>query len=200
MQLFVIEIIRAWIVIKKGHTVKEEKEELIPDYEHVLIMRLWTSDISEAHRKLGNTLMIRSRIRWAIFMTLVSGFYSMPILQIVLITLVQIVYCVHSYHELTDRKCFESVTKWLKHTLQEVSILIFLVILTLFQTINTQGFKNSRIYSVLEWFIIVGVILAIVAEFLTILQGVYDGVVDLLTKKNSDEKAKKEGIELIKMN
>ena len=80
MQIFIIELMRSWIMVKKGYTMKEAEEETFPSYEHTMMLKMWTDDISEEHRKLGNTLMISSRVRWGVFMALVAGFYSMPIL------------------------------------------------------------------------------------------------------------------------
>jgi hypothetical protein len=114
MQLFIIEMLRSWLVVKKGHTIKEAEDESFPNYEHLMMMKLWTDDISEKHRKLGNTLMIRSRVRWGIFMSLVAGFYSSPILQICSIAAVQIMYCIHVFSDLKERECFGNWARWLK--------------------------------------------------------------------------------------
>ena len=85
--------------------------------------------------------------------------------------------------------------------MQEIVILIFLTILTLFQTIRSEAFLKSRIRSVMDWFIIIGVLLAILAEFFTILYTIYEAVRELLRKKTNPEAQEKAGkIEMISNN
>ena len=84
-QIFFIEMLRSWTVVRKGHTLEEVDKAEFHNEEHKMMVKLWTSDLKESERKLGNTYQIRDRMRWGCFMILIAGLYQMPLAQIITI-------------------------------------------------------------------------------------------------------------------
>lgn len=54
-QIFFIEMLRSWMVVRKGYTMEEVDKDDFHNEEHKMMVKLWTSDLKESERKLGNT-------------------------------------------------------------------------------------------------------------------------------------------------
>lgn len=165
--LLAIELMRAYVLITKKKKLKEINSDDF-NYEQKLLHEAWTADMKESERENGNTFMIRDRLRWSAFQFIIAGLQKLPVLQICLITVIDLIYVTIIYKENISKRTFASLGVKIKYVIQELSILTFLVVLSLFATIDTEGFKSSTIYAVLEIVVVVAVFLSIAAELFSV--------------------------------
>jgi hypothetical protein len=67
-----IELIRAWLIVKKGYSDKQLEDQEF-DLEVKWMFNSWTADLKPKEKLKGNTYMIRDRIRWSLFQLCVAG-------------------------------------------------------------------------------------------------------------------------------
>lgn len=162
-----IELIRGWMIVRRGYSEKQLEDPEF-DLEVKWMFNSWTADLKPKEKLKGNTYMVRDRIRWSLFQLCVAGLQSFEVAQITMITLVDLIYFIIIFREQGSRRTFKSLGVKLKYIFQEVAILTFLVVLTIFGIFKSQEFRETRFYSFLEWVVIVGVGVAIGAELIAV--------------------------------
>jgi uncharacterized BrkB/YihY/UPF0761 family membrane protein len=80
----------------------------------------------------------------------------------------------------------------IKYVLQEIGIVIFLIILTIFTAIQSENFRKSQTFFALETVIIVAVFVAIGSEVISIGWSVYDTVTNFLKERKEKKKQNEE--------
>lgn len=108
--------------------------------------------------------MLRDRLRWTVFQLIVAGLQKLPIFQISLITFLDLIYVGLVTRENFSKRTFKNFGVKLKVIVQESSILVFLIVLSVFSSVGGQKFKSSTAYAVLEILVIASVFLTIAAE------------------------------------
>jgi hypothetical protein len=69
--LLIVELARAYNLLKKGLTVKEVEEKL--GNEKVQMYNYWTRGLKEKEKKGGNIYLLKDRVRWTIFQVFIAG-------------------------------------------------------------------------------------------------------------------------------
>jgi predicted membrane protein len=72
----------------------------------------------------------------------------------------------------------------LKYLFQEAAILVFLVVLCLFNYAENTELRHSKTFEVLEIVVIVAVIFAIACEILLMIYTIYDAISKLIKARN----------------
>jgi hypothetical protein len=96
----------------------------------------WTHELKESEREKGNTYMLRDRLRWTGFQLMVAGLQKLPVFQITLITFLDVIYVGLITRENFQKRTFKNVAVKLKIIVQESSILVFLIVLTIFSCVQ----------------------------------------------------------------
>ena len=97
--------------------------------------------------------------------------------------------------ESAKNRIFISIWLKMKHLCQEVAILVFLVVLTIFSFTKTADGKQSKTMDNLEILVIVAVSFAMACEIILMIYTIFDAVRNLLTKKKvAEQDLKKEEI------
>lgn len=173
--LFMLEVARAYKLVKKGYTKKViESPEFNSEERHM--HQIWTADLKEKEKYNGNTYMIRDRLRWVSFQLIIAGLQKLPMFQISLIMFIQLVYVMAIYKENYRFRIYKSLGMKIKYVLQEIAIVIFLVILTIFTAVKSESFRKSQAFFALETVIIVAVFVAIGSELIAIGWSVKDSI------------------------
>ena len=92
-QIVIIELIRAYMVLREKHTQKN-MERISFDKEKKQIHAFWTKGLKQKEIDRGNTFFVRQSIRWSLIQLEIVGLQGIPIAQISLIALTQLVYFV----------------------------------------------------------------------------------------------------------
>ena len=199
-QIVVIEIIRAYYEISQNYTLKQIESKYF-NTEKIFIIEFWTKglEIENKNTKNINNLnklyFVRERLRWSIIQIAVVGLQSLPRVQISFITLVDLIYVVLIMRESAKNRIFKSIWLKIKHLCQEVAILVFLVVLTIFSFTKTADGKQSKTMDNLEILVIVAVSFAMACEIILMIYTIFDAVRNLLTKKKvAEQDLKKEEI------
>ena len=128
----------------------------------------WTADLKPKEKTRGNTYMIRDRIRWSLLQLFIAGLQSFEVAQILGITIIDLVYVIIIFREIKGKRVFKSVGVKIKYVFQEIAILAFLVVLSVFGVVTSQEFRQTGFFSFLEWVVIIGVGVAIGAELIAV--------------------------------
>lgn len=179
---FVLELVRAYVLLKKKKQLKEIESENF-NYEQRLLHEAWTHELKESEREKGNTYMLRDRLRWTGFQLMVAGLQKLPVFQITLITFLDVIYVGLITRENFQKRTFKNVAVKLKIIVQESSILVFLIVLTIFSCVQGQKFKTSQVYSGLEILVIVSVFLTIGTEVICSVWNIVIQVLAFLRKR-----------------
>lgn len=181
-----IELIRGWQISKTKNVDLEKLKEI--DFEKGLIFKFWTSHLSEAEQKQGNPFMVKDRIRWSIFQLLIVGLQMNSVMQICLITIVDIVYLCFMMTEQAKKRVLKNFGLKLKYVFQEIAILVFLISLSIFSLTQKTNFKNTTSYKVLSMVILICVFVAIFSQILSVIWSIVDSIKDFIKSR----KAKKQ--------
>ena len=199
-QIVVIEIIRAYYEISQNYTLKQMESKYF-NTEKILIIEFWTKGLKIENKNtkninnLNKLYFVRERLRWSIIQIAVVGLQSLPRVQISFITLVDLIYVVLIMRESAKNRIFKSIWLKIKHLCQEVAILVFLVVLTIFSFTKTADGKQSKTMDNLEILVIVAVSFAMACEIILMIYTIFDAVRNLLTKKKvAEQDLKKEEI------
>lgn len=111
-----------------------------------------------------------------------------------MIAVIDFIYVTIIYKENIAKRTFASLGVKIKYVVQELSILTFLVVLSIFAVIDTDGFKKSTIYAVLEIVVVVAVFLSIAAELFSVVWLVMELVKNFLKDRRLKKKQQKEFI------
>lgn len=95
-----------------------------------------------------------------------------------------------AFSEVFHKRVFKGFGVKVKHICQELAITTFLLILTSFNAFDSETYRNSGLYSALEWVIVGSVFVAIGSELFGVLWGIRDAINNFL--KNKKKKAKEE--------
>lgn len=108
-----------------------------------------------------------------------------------MITIVDIIYILLVFKEITGRRTFSSIGVKIKHIFQEIAILIFLVVLTVFAIVTSSEFRSTNFFKFLEVLVVICVIMAIGAEVIALFWSITVSIVTFLKERKSKEAAKK---------
>lgn len=161
MFLYTVEITRAYIIVNKGLSQKEIKKL---DYEDQWLHDDWTIDLNPTEKFNGNLYMVRDRIRWMIFLLIIATLQLLNVVQITIIFVLEIIYFMIVVEEWRAKRIFMSYWMKGKYVLQEIAILIFVSILTLFAFLQNTAFEEKGIYVYLEMTVFISILLAVLAE------------------------------------
>lgn len=188
---------RVWTIIKRGISLEEAQKMAF----HIqMAHEESTKNIHPDARKAGNTFLVKEKIRWFIIFLLISSLQLLNRTQAFLIFLVDLLYFCQAMLELKRTQVFEYWFFKFKTIAQETAILFFLSVLFIFGTTRSSGFTETKYAGYLERAVFVAVILAILAEAMTmiglIITNTYKLIKDLKEarakkKKEEEEKAKK---------
>ena len=128
----------------------------------------WTRGLNEKSKEQGNTFMVRERLRWTLFQAIIAGLQPLPILQVTLLTLLDLAYLVILFRESTKSKIFESIFLQIKVVVQECAIFTFLVVLNIFAFAKDPNTRTSQLFGLLEIIVVVAVFVAIACELIVI--------------------------------
>ena len=103
----------------------------------------WTQDLKEKEKLRGNTFMVRNRIRWSIFQVIIAGLNTFETAQICLIMGIDLIYVIVEFREIVQRRTFRTLGIKIKYIFQEMAILVFLIVLTIFAIGRNDKFRNS---------------------------------------------------------
>lgn len=170
-----VELIRAWAIVKKCYTEEQLKKEGF-DLEVKWMFESWTADLKSKEKEKGNTYMIKDRIRWSLFQLFIAGLQSLEVAQITSITLIDLLYFIAIYKDIFKRRTFESLGVKIKYVFQEVAILTFLTVLSIFAIFDSKEFRQTGLFKFLEVLVIIGVIVAIGAEVVAVIWGIIDAI------------------------
>ena len=192
-QIVVVEIIRAYYEISQNYTKKETESKYF-NIEKLFIIEFWTKGLlldnknTKDIKNLNKLYFVRERVRWSIIQMAVVGLQGLPRVQISLITLVDLIYMALIIRESIKHRIFASIWLKLKNLCQEVAILVFLVVLTIFSFSKTEGENQSKTLDGLEILVIVAVIFAIACEVLLMIYTIYDALRNFINQKKVTEK------------
>ncbi len=72
-QLLIIELIRAYIVVKKCVPTKKVKEDKSINFEFKQMHNFWTEGLDDEEVERGNSYLIWERARWVILQAVIGG-------------------------------------------------------------------------------------------------------------------------------
>ena len=174
--VIIIEMIRAWSTVSQINVdplkLKEKDEEKWRIYE------FWTSHLETKEQKIGNTYMIRDKIRWTLFQLIIVTLQKNSAMQILLATIVDIIYLYLVFKEMRAKRIFKNLGTRIQYVCQEIAILIFLIVLSVFALVSSSEFKKSAFYNFMQTIVIVSVFVAVFSQVISILWGVKDFIVD----------------------
>lgn len=149
----------------------------------------WTQDLKEKEKLKGNTFMVRNRVRWSLFQVIIAGLNTFETAQICIITAIDLAYVIYEFREIVKRRIFRSVGVKIKYIFQEVAIIFFLVVLTIFAIGRGEKFRNSGFAQVLSVIVLVAVLVAIFSEVIAVVWNLVLSVIEFL-KERREKKAK----------
>lgn len=161
-----LELVRGYIVLQKYKMDSELVKSI--NYEQGILHNFWCKDLHHNQKKLGNAFMVKDRIRWSCFQFIVVTLQMNYMFQITLILTIDLVYLWQIYPNLKKRKTFKNTGVWIKYLAQEFTIALFLLILTLFASLETTSFSTSRVHYVLEIIVVVVVFAAIICQMISV--------------------------------
>lgn len=161
-----IELIRGYIVLQKYK--KDSDEVKLINYEEGILHNFLCKDLHKTKKELGNNFMVKDRIRWSCFQFIVVTLQMNYMLQITLILAIDLLYLSSVFPDLKSRKTFKNTGVWIKYLAQEFTILLFLLILTLFASLEKTSFSTSRVHYTLQIVVIVVVFAAILCQMISV--------------------------------
>ncbi len=72
-QLLIIELVRAYIVVKKRVPRKKVNEDKLINFEFKQMHDFWTERLDDKEVERGNSYLIWERARWVVFQALIVG-------------------------------------------------------------------------------------------------------------------------------
>ena len=190
--IITLEFIRAWQIVRgTKETVEELKQS---NYEKGMIKAYWTRHLDNSEVQKGNTFMIRDRARWTVFQISLVGLQKNSVMQICLITGVQILYIIVVSKEVGRKKVLSNFGLNIQYFFTELAILVFLLVLCIFSFLQNTDFQDSRSYSAMQTIVIVAVFVAISTQVISVVWGIFHKIVSFFEKrkkKKTDDKLKK---------
>lgn len=113
------------------------------------------------------------------------------VLQISLITFVQIAYIILILRESRKKQIFKNYGVKIQYICQESATLVFLVVLCIFSYLQNTRFEDSRTYSAMQTIVVVAVFVAITAQVISVVWGIFHSIAEFFqdrAKKKSQEK------------
>ena len=116
---------------------------------------------------------------------------SLEVTQITCITFIDLIYFISVRKDIFGKETFESFGIKLKYIFQEVAILTFLVVLTVFAIFGSNEFRETGFFAFLELVVVIGVIVAIGAEAIATVWGIVGSIREFLQEMAKKKLASK---------
>lgn len=100
---------------------------------------------------------------------IIAGLNTFEVAQICLITAIDLIYIIYEFREIVQRRTFRTMGIKIKYIFQELAILVFLIVLTIF-AIGGRGneFMKSSFAQVLGVILVVAILVAICSEIISL--------------------------------